>query len=174
MRRCLDHLGRKGSLPDVLYFPIKMLVGAVLLVIVGYMMLQFGNKLEGTPLQQTEVGNKSITFFQTVGENNIPTYFTVLFSFDIIGILGTSYLITLGPVFFILYVIFVGFAVALSVFSMVFYDKFSEVAHISSYVSSQTLINYIIQYAPIISLIVGALSAIIIMAKLPGQNSQDI
>lgn len=169
----IKRLGRKGNVADVLVFTIKILVTAVGLILVGFFMLQFANKLEGTPLQDTAVGNKSIAFIQEVSNENIPQYFVLLFIFDIIGIIGTSFLISLALPFFILYIIFIAFAVILSVFSMTFYDNFSEVAVLQAYIQSQTMINYIFQYAPLITLIVGVISAIIIMAKLPG-GGQDI
>jgi len=166
-------LGRKGNVADVLVFTIYILVTAVGLILVGFFMTQFGEKLEGTPLQDTAVGNKSIAFINQIGDENIPKYFTILFIFDIIGIIGTSFLISLALPFFILYIIFIAFAVILAVFSMSFYDKFSEVSALQAYIADQTMINAIFQHAPLITLIVGVISAIIIMAKLPG-GGQDI
>src|SRR5690606_7924692 len=97
-------LGRKGNVADVLVFTIYILVTAVGLILVGFFMTQFGEKLEGTPLQDTAVGNKSIAFINQIGDENIPKYFTILFIFDIIGIIGTSFLISLALPFFILYI----------------------------------------------------------------------
>lgn len=169
----IKELGKKGSIPDVLFFPIKLVIGAIALVLIGFFMLQFGDKLEGTQIQSTETGNNSIRFFQDIGTTSIPGYFTILFAFDVIGIIATSFLITLSPIFFIIYIIFIAFAVVLSAFSMILYDRFSEVSAIATYIEGQGMINMIMQYAPVISLVVGVLSAIIIMAKIPG-GGQDI
>lgn len=168
-------LGKKANPIDVIFFTIKMLVMAIALILVGFFMLQFGDRLEPTILNETETGSKAISFIQDVGGNRMPTYFVTLFAFDIIGIIVTSFLITLSPVFFILYIIFVGFAVILAVFSENFYGRMAESDILASYIADQGMINFIMTHATTIILVVGAISAIIIMAKVPGSGGrQDI
>lgn len=165
---------KKGSLPDVILFPLKVLITAVSLLLVGFFLVQFSARLVDTPLNDTAVGSKSIIFMDNIGANNIPKYFAILFTFDIIGLIVTSFLITLAPVFFVLYLIFVGFAIILAVFSEVFYDKFSQVTALQSYIASQDMINFIFNRATLIVLVIGAISAIIIMAKLGKQPGSRV
>lgn len=160
--------GKRGSPADLIIFPIKMLVTVVLLLLVGFIMVRFGTEVQGTPINDTEVGHKSTVFMQQIGNENISQYFVLLFAFDMLGIIGTSFLVTLSPFFLIIYIIFMAFAVCISAFSMIFYDRISEVSMLATFIQDHTIMNTIMQYAPIISLVVGALSAIIIMAKPSG------
>lgn len=162
---------KKGSLPDTLFFVIKLLVMAVAFILLGFFWTQFGSELDSSPVNNTATGGKAVDFIQDVGENRMPTYFTMLFVFDIIGIIVTSFLISLSPIFFVLYIIFAAFAVLLGVFSEVFYERLSESAILSSYVASQGMINFIMQHTMTIALIVCGISALIIMSKIPGRNS---
>lgn len=167
---------KKGSLPDTLFFVIKLVVMAVAFILLGFFWSQFGDRLDSSPINATATGGKAVDFIQDVGYNRMPTYFVTLFAFDLIGVIVTSFAITLSPVFFILYIIFGAFAILLGVFSEVFYARLAESSILAEYIATQGMINFIMNHAITISLIVVALSAIIIMSKIPGggNSTSDI
>jgi hypothetical protein len=156
---------KKGSLPDTISFVLKLAVTAAAFIIIGFFMLQLGEKTEGTVLNDTVTGQKAINFITNVGGDRMPSYFATLFVFDIIGIIATSFVITLSPIFFILYIIFIGIAIAFAVFGNNFYARMADSDILSSYIADQNFINFIMSHTTETALIVGAISAIIIMSK---------
>ena len=163
-------ISKKGDAPDTIVFVLSSLILAVALVLIIVFMGNFATKVSQNPdLNSTAVGRQGVVTLNDIGGGLLQKLFVLVFAFQILGILVTSFFIRAHPIFAILYFILIGFAVLEAVFADNLFERFTDVSSIAAYSSSYAMISFIMSNMRIIVAAVGLISLVFIFAK-PGSS----
>ena len=159
---------KKGDLPDMLIFLITIFIFAIGFLILAFVIPEITSGLESAGLNSTVEGQNAIDEVTEFGINGIQKGFLFLFTGFIMGLMISSFLIRTHPIFIFLYILFLGLTVFLGTFIGNAFEQVATSDALADTLASQGLISIIMQNIVLITLIVGALSMIIIFAKFSG------
>jgi len=162
---------KKGDLPDMLIFLITIFVFAIGLMIMAFVIPEVSDGLNTAGLNGTSGGATSIDNLTELGVNGMQKGFLFLFFGLIMGLMITSFMVRSHPIFIFLYIIFLGLTAFIGTFIGNAFEQVATSPALASTAASQGLITVIMQNIVMITVIVGALSMIIIFAKFRGGPS---
>lgn len=159
---------KKGDLPDMLIFLITIFVFAIGLLILAFVIPQISLGLETAGMNSSAEGQSAIDNLAELGEEGMQRGFLFLFTGFIMGLMISSFLIRTHPIFIFLYILFLGITVFLGTYLGNAFEQVATTDALASTLADQGLISIVMQNIVVITLIVGALSMIIIFAKFSG------
>jgi len=164
---------KKGDVTAPLLMIIILFTLAVCWIVLSLLGYQFKDIIETTALNNSLAAPTITSGMDVLLTSSIPNGFIILFAFLIIGIIVSSFLIRIHPVFLFLYIIFAGLTLFVGVFLGNAYQKISEVEAFADIISTQTIPIWIMQNNLKIMLAVAALSMIIIFSKIVSKGGTD-
>ncbi len=159
---------KSGDLPDMLIFLITIFIFAIGLLIFAFVIPSITSGLGVAGLNESDEGKNAIDELTELGVNGLQKGFLFLFVGFIIGLMISSFLVRTHPIFMFLYIIFLGLTVFLGTFIGNAFEQVASSDALAATLASQGLISIVMQNIVVITLIVGALSMIIIFAKFSG------
>ncbi len=163
---------KKGDLPDMLIFLITIFIFAIGLLIMAFVIPEISSGLNLAGMNSTSEGQGAIDELTELGVKGMQKGFLFLFVGFIIGLMISSFLIRTHPIFIFLYIIFLGITVFLGTFIGNAFEQIATTNALAGTAASQGLITIIMQNIVLITVVVGALSMIIIFAKFSGIKSR--
>jgi len=157
---------KQGDLSDIMVILLITTFLAVSFIVVLYANDKVKEVIETTELNDTSAAPSILSAFDTINSTTVQNGFGIMMGLLIIGILVSSFLVRIHPAFLFLYIIILAFTMFTAVFLGNMYDKLTDVDELSSIAENQPIINYFMEHIVLITLAIGALSMIIVFAKI--------
>lgn len=164
-------MNKKGDVSDIITFIVIIFFLAVGLVVAAFANDKIKNIVEDTALNQSDSATTIVSSLNYITTTGVQRAFVFIFAFMIIGMMLSSFLVRVHPAWIFLYILFLGFAVIITVPLANTYQTLIESSALSEVAAQQTQITFIMQHS--IKILIGAaiLSWIILFAKpLEGGN----
>jgi hypothetical protein len=162
-------LKRKGDPTDII-----LLLVIVFFLVVSLVVSLFDNNI----IQHDVIGNTALNSsaaYESINDSfdNINLYgvqrgFVLFFGLLIIGILVSSFLIRVHPVFIFIYILTLGVAIFVSIYIANAYAMVVANPQLAEIAANYSTMTFVMQHITKILLAVGALSMIIIFGKIGG------
>lgn len=162
----------KKSISDVIILIVMLLCVAITIIVSLYVGIEIKTKLipvissMGGGTEATTALNQMIA----IATNSADWLVFICFIIGILGIIVTSFLFYVHPVFSVLYILLILGVNIVSVLISNLYSEFISSPIFSSVVGLFPVTNWIMRFLPILTLAISALSIIVIYAK-PNLNS---
>tara|TARA_R100001530_G_scaffold112862_2_gene79851 strand:+ start:10075 stop:10602 length:528 start_codon:yes stop_codon:yes gene_type:complete len=156
---------KKGDLPDMLIFLVTVFTFAIGLLVLSFVIPSIADGLYGAGLNESSGGYDAIEELSELGANGMQKGFFFLFVGLVMSTMITSFLTKTHPIFLFMYIFFLGVTVFLGGYLGNAFEQFASSPVLVDTLGSQGLISAVMQNIVIITLIVGALSMIIVFAK---------
>jgi len=163
---------KKGDLPDMLIFLITIFIFAIGLLIMAFVIPAISDGLNTAGLNSTSEAIGAIDEIAELGNEGMQRGFLFLFTGFIMALMISSFLVRTHPIFLFLYVLFLGITVFLGTFMGNAFEQVATTDALAATTANQGLISIVMQNIVLITLVVGALSMIIIFAKFSGIGSR--
>lgn len=162
--------GKKGDVSDGIIFVVIIFFLAVSLVIVAFVNSKFSYIVKNTVLNESAAASDIAAGLDNMTDHSIQRAFVILFAFMIIGMMISSFMVRVHPVWIFLYILFLGIAVILAVPLANIYSEIVNNSVLNEVASKQTAITYVMQHS--IQILIGAvaLSMIVLFAKIPERS----
>lgn len=155
--------GKRGDLTDSLAFVITIFVMGVGLFIMAWVIPQISNGLFSAHLDTTPEGTAAINQINDFGVNGIQRGFLFLMIGLCIAELISAFYLDTHPIWLFLWIIFLGLSIIISAYLS---NAYEQIINNPAFIGfSQGSIDLVMQNSVRISLIVGALSMVIIFSK---------
>lgn len=167
---------KRADATDIIVFVLITFFLAVSFIVVTFVNgIIKEDVIEGTALGNTSASESILDSFHTINTKTTQRGFVLFISIMMIGIFISAFLVRLHPAFIIIYIFILGFTIFMAAMLGNAYDDFT-IGELESVSEEQGMITYIMEHIVSITLIVGALSMIVVFGKLfvgtPG--GQDI
>jgi len=163
-------INKKGDITDSLSFVIVVIVLAIGFFIIAFIIPSITSGLRNAGVNSTSEGENAINKLNDFGTQGIQKGFFFVFMGLCISVLISAFFIDTHPIFLFLYIIFLGIAVILAAYLANAYETFSQVPAFNSFYATQGLFTLVVSHIVLITVIVGALSFIIIFSKFRGNQ----
>ena len=165
-------LSRKKADPT----DITLLLVILFFIVISFVVAIYANsKIQ--EIISTTVLNESAAYpainsaFVTINEYTVQRGFTLFFGILIIGILVSSFMIKVHPVFIFIYIITLGVAIFVSMYLANAYELVVSNGQLATIAANYGMMTWVMQHITTILLAVGALSMIIVFGKIGGGGS---
>lgn len=162
---------KKGDLPDMLIFLITMFIFAIGLLIMAFIIPAISDGLNTAGLNTTSEARLAIDEIAELGNEGMQKGFLFLFTGFIMALMISSFLVRTHPIFMFMYILFLGITVFLGTYMGNAFEQITTSPALVATTVDQGLITIVMQNIVVITLVVGALSMIIIFAKFSGIRS---
>ena len=162
---------RKGDPTDYLLVLIIFFYLAVSLVVALYANGILQNVISTTVLNQSAAYESINESFTTINEFTVQRTFTIMFGILIMGIMLSSFLIRVHPVFLFLYIIFLAVAIFVSIYLANTYETLVSNPLFAQISANYATMTWVMEHVATILLATGALSMIIIFGKIGQDNT---
>jgi len=163
-------MNKHADITDTISFVIVVVILAIGFFIIAFIIPSITDGLSNAGLNNSVEGANAISRLNDFGTQGIQRGFFFVFMGMCIAVLISSFFIDTHPIFLFLYIIFLAIAVILGGYLANAYETFSTVSAFESFYESQTLFNMVMSHIVLITIIVGALSFIIIFSKFRGKQ----
>lgn len=161
-------LNKKADPTDIVLFLIIIFFVIISMVVALFVNTKIKTIIDTTELNSSAAYSSISESFKTINEVTVQRGFTLFFGVLIIGMLASSFLIRVHPVFIFIYIITLSAAIFVGIYLANAYELFVSNGQIASIASNYAMMTYIMQHIVLILLATGALSMIIIFGKLFG------
>ena len=170
---------KKGDVTDYITFIIIIFFLAVSFLIVSFANDEISTMIKTTEFNDTAVGVKAAAQIDLMTSTIVQRGFVMFLAFLIIGMMVSSFMVRISPVFLFMYIIFLAVSIFVAFPLANAYQLLIETSALSSIASQQTMTNWVMQHFAQILLGVGGLSIIITFGKLVsgaplGAGSSDV
>lgn len=165
--------GKKGDATDITLLLVMVFFLAISFVVVLYTNTLLQRVISDTILNQSSAYSSINEAFDNINLYSTQRAFVIVFSFLCIGILISSFLIRVHPIYMFLYIITLGVAIFVSVYLANTYEVVVSNPVFAEFATNYATITFIMQHIVRILLGVGALSMIIIFGKIGGGGSDS-
>ena len=169
-RRSLINQKRKGDASAIVTFLIVVFFLAVSFIVVGFANEKIKEVVDTTVLNSTSVADDVSTQLGNITEKTINNGFAAIVAFLIIGMMISSMMVKVHPVFLFLYIIVTAIAIFVAMPLANAYEEVIANPTFADVAAHQTMITWIMQHLVLVILGTAALSMIILFSKL-GRNS---
>lgn len=158
-------MNKKGDVSDVITIIVIVFFLAVSLVVAAFANDKIKHVVQDTALNQSNSAKTIIASLDYITTTGVQRGFTLIFAFLIIGMMLSSFLVRVHPVWIFLYILFLGFAIVITVPLANAYQAIIESGALAEVAAQQTMITFVMQHS--IKILIGAavLSWIILFAK---------
>ena len=167
-------LKNEKRIQDLLFVIIVLVVAGM--TIFGYLMI--AEKLEEkiSPKFNEEVAGSGDVFTTTtdIVNNTSDWAFVAIFVLMILSLIISSFLIYTHPVFAIVFIIMLMIFIVVSIYVANVYYEYSRIPEFANALANLPMTDWILTNLPLITLVLGVLSIIVIYSKFQGQNQSAI
>lgn len=164
-------MNKKGDVSDGITFIVIVFFLAIGLLIAGFANTKIYNAIHDTALNQSDAAATITTSLDYINTTGIQRGFVFIFAFLIIGMMLSSFLVRVHPAWIFLYILFLAFAVIITIPLANTYQAIIEAPALADYAAKQTMMTFIMQHSVTILIASVILSWIILFAKpLEGGN----
>lgn len=163
-------LKRKGDASSIVTFLILVFFLAVSFVVVGFANEKIKEVVDTTVLNSTTVADDASTQLGNITSRTINYGFGAIIAFLIIGMMISSMMVKVHPVFLFIYIIVAAITIFVAVPLANSYQMIAENETLASVANQQTIITWIMQHLVLVLLGTAALSMIILFSKLGGNS----
>jgi hypothetical protein len=156
---------KKGDLPDMLVFIIVAFILAIGFFILAFVTPAIADGLNIAGMNNSPEGQDAIEELADLGTVTIQRGFLFLFFGLAISTLITSFFTRVHPMFLFLYILFLGITLFVGTYLGNAYEQVTANPVLAETLASQGMITAIMQNIVMITLVIGALSMIIVFAK---------
>jgi hypothetical protein len=165
---------KKGDPTDALMFLIILFFVAVSLVITLYANSIIRDVISTTALNQSTAFSQIDSAFNVVQTLTVQRGFVLFYGLLILGIIISSFMVRVNPIFIFIYIIILLVAIFTSIYLANVYAMLVATPAFADLATDYTMITWVMQNVVKILLAVGALSMIIIFGKIgQGGSSSD-
>lgn len=157
---------KRGDVTDIMLIVVIVIFLAISFIVVIFVNTKIKDVITTTGMNDTEAADDIVTALDKVNNTTVQRGFMLMFGLLIIGTLVSSFLVRVHPAFLFLAIIMLMFTVLVAVIGQTVYNKVADVESFSTIATQQTMINTIMERLVTISIVVGALSFIILFGKL--------
>lgn len=158
--------GKRADASVIILIIIIVFFLAVSFLVVNFVGIKFEWILRNTVLNETAEVSTIADGLNQINTKTIDNGFVLMFSFLIIGIIVSSFLVRIHPVWLFLYIIFLAVGIMLGVFLGNAYQKITELGAFAEPIANMTKTVFIMQHSLKMFLAAGALSMIVIFSKI--------
>jgi len=173
MKKLQLKIKNQKKMQDLLFVIITLLTIAMTLFIFLYV----GQKIDTAISSKfnSEVNGSGTVMTTTLGivNNTSDWAFMTLFILLILSLIISSFMIYTHPVFVVVFIIMLTVFITASVYVANVYYEFSRIPEFATALENMPMTDYILTNLPLITLILGVLSIIIIYSKSQGQISSS-
>ena len=163
--------GKKGSPTDMILLLIMLFFLAVSFVIVLYANSKIQTIISTTVLNSSAAYESINSSFSYINSFVVQRGFVLFFTILCIGILVSSFLVRVHPVFIFIYIFTLGIAIFVSLYLANTYEMIVSNPEFAAIASNYTMMTFVMQHVAKILLGVGALSFVILFGKIGGGGS---
>jgi len=169
-------LKRKGDPTDMILLLVMVFFLVISFVIALYANGKVHEVISTTVLNQSDAYSSIDAAFTTVNEFTVQRGFLLFFGILIIGILVSSFMIRVHPVFMFIYIITLIVAIFVAMYLGNAYELVVSNGQLATIADNYAMMTWVMEHITLILLGVGALSMIIIFGKIGGGGSstQDL
>ena len=167
----LRKISKKGDVTDVLFFLIIIFFIAISFVVVIFTNSKVHEIISTTALNESDAYASIDASFTNINEFVVQRGFTLFFALLIIGIIASSFLIRVNPVFIFIYIITLIASILTSVYLANAYAMVVANGQLAALSSNFATITWMMKHITKILLAVGAMSMIIIFGKIGGGDT---
>lgn len=158
-------INNKAELTDFMIFMITVFILAVGFFVLIYIVPNITNGLRLGGLNNSAEGTNAINQLETFGTSGINNGFMLLFTGLILSMMITSFLVRTHPIFLFLYIIFLGITLLLGLYLGNVYYSLEQNPALASTIANAGFIHLVMNNIVLITLVVSALSMIIVFSK---------
>ena len=169
-------LKRKGDPTDMILLLVMVFFLVVSFAVALYANGKVHEVISTTVLNQSDAYSSIDAAFTTVNEFTVQRGFLLFFGILIIGILVSSFMIRVHPVFMFIYIITLIVAIFVAMYLGNAYELVVSNGQLATIADNYAMMTWVMEHITLILLGVGALSMIIIFGKIGGGGSstQDL
>jgi hypothetical protein len=167
----LRSLTKKSDPTDILLFLVIVFFLAISLSVTLFANQKIQNLISSTALNESTAYSQINESFSSINQFVAQRAFTLFFGILIIGILVSSFLVRVHPVFIFIYIITLGVTIFVSIYLANAYALMVSNSQLAEISANFAMMTWIMQNVTRILLAVGALSMIIIFGKIGGGTS---
>lgn len=161
-------LKKRGDPTDIILLIVMLFFLAISFVVVLFANSKIQNIISTTVLNESAAYSSINASFDNINNYGVQRGFVIFFGFLVIGILVSSFLVRVHPVFIFIYIITLGMAIFVSVYLANTYELVVANGSLAVLATKYGTITWIMQHIAKILLGVGALSMVIIFGKIGG------
>lgn len=159
-------LKRKGDPTDYLLLLVILFFITISFVVTLYANGIIQNIISTTALNESSAYESINASFTTINEFTVQRAFTIFFGLLVIGILVSSFLVRVHPVFLFVYIFLLGITIFVSVYLANTYEMVVATEQFATMSANYETMTWVMEHIATILLAVGALSMIIIFGKI--------
>jgi hypothetical protein len=159
---------KKSDPTDIILLLVILFFLAVSMTIALFVNEKIKGVIDNTTLNESSAYPKITSSFKTINETTVQRGFVLFFGLLIIGILVSSFMIKVNPVFIFIYIFTLAIAIFVAVYLANTYELLVSNAQLMAIASNYAMMTWVMQNIVKILLGVGALSMIIIFSKIFG------
>lgn len=163
-------LKRKGDISQIVTFLIIVFFLAVSFIVVGFANDELKKVIDETALNSTSVATSASNQLETISTTTINNGFGAIVAFLIIGMILSSMLVRVHPVFLFIYIIVLAISIFVAVPLANTYEQIITNDSFTSIASSQTIITWVMQNLILVLLGTVAISLIILFSRGRGTS----
>jgi len=157
---------KKGFLGDVLFILVILFFLAVGFLVVAFTNDIFRDVVTETQLNASNSSTAIVDSLDTISTKTIQRGFAVMFGLLFIGIIVSSFLVRVHPVWFFIFLFVLAVTILLAVYLGNVYQDLTEVNALEDIASEQTMTNWIMEHIVVLTLVMGVLGIIITFSKI--------
>lgn len=157
---------KKGDASDIITFLVIVFFLAISFLVVAFANGKISDMIKTTDLNSTSVATNAANQIDTITSATLHRTFVFIVSMLIIGIMVSSFMVDVHPIFLFIYIFILAVAIFVAVPLANTYERLLNVEALSSIAAQQTMTNWIMEHLVKIILGVGGLSMIILFGKL--------
>lgn len=161
---------KKADASAIILILIIIFFIAVSFLVVNYVGIEFQWIMDNTALNQSDAAPAVSAGINKVTTVTMDNGFVLIFAFLIIGVIISSALIRIHPVWLFLYIIFLAAAIFMGVFLGNAYQKITEAPVFAAAVANMSKTIWLMKNSLKMALAAGALSMIVIFSKILGRG----
>ncbi|MFA6074086.1 MAG: hypothetical protein WC758_08265 [Candidatus Woesearchaeota archaeon] len=165
---------KKGNPVDIVFLLVIVFFLAVSMVVALFMNTKIQSIISTTELNSSGAYESINDSFNYINSFVVQRGFTLFFGILCIGILVSSFLVRVHPVFIFIYIFTLVMAIFTSVYLANAYEMVVSNPQLSVFAVKYTMITWVMQHIAKILLAVGALSFIILFGKIGGGGNSNV
>jgi hypothetical protein len=168
--------GKRADPTDILLLLVLLFFLAISFVVAGFMNSKIQDVISNTALNSSSAYESINSSFNNINTLGVQRGFVLFFALLVVGIMVSSFMIRVHPVFIFIYIITLVVAIFLAIYLANAYAMLQDNPLFAELSTNNTMITWTMQHIIKILIGVGALSMVIIFGKVGGGggNTSDI
>lgn len=161
---------KNGDITDMLIIVISIFFLAVIFLTYWYFTTTTATAFRGTPIYTNET-SAGVQALQDLGDKGSSQGFVMIFAALFLGLIISSFMVNVHPVFLFLYIIMLSVSIIVAIFLGNAYGLMVSQTPFDQAAIANPVIDAVMRNIVRITLAVGALSMIVVFAKIFGGDS---